>query len=240
MVINHISALLIRLQPLPFERRTPVPEEAARPALLLVTPELAKGLLEQVGGVQPLVGSEQGPQCLSALQRKVLPARQQRVLLALDEATLFPGHACILALAHLIEGVAQVANDMELVEQDGSLWCMSNGSVAKRLPHVHHGEPYAPALLVAKLLITLGHTRFRAIVGAEPGRPSANEVADHDPIRVTIADGDFVDTDHGRPRRFRLGQLGAHVLLVQILHRMPAELELLRDIPDRSTVTASA
>src|SRR5262249_50491490 len=85
-----------------------------------------------------------------------------------------------------------------------------------------------------------GHARFRAIVAAEPDRPSANEVADHDPIRVTFADGDLVDTDHGWPRSSHLGQLGAHVLLVQLLHRMPVELELLGDIPDRSTAAASA
>jgi hypothetical protein len=44
----------------------------------------------------------------------------------------------------------------------------------------------------------------------------------------------------GWPRSSHLGQLGAHVLLVQLLHRMPVELELLGDISDRSTAAASA
>jgi hypothetical protein len=132
MAINHVSELLVGFQPLPFERCAPVLEEASRPTLMLVTPELAKGLLEQVGSVQPLVGSQQSLQCLSAFQREVRLARQQRVFLALDEAPLLPRDARILALSHLIEGVAQVANDVELVEQDRSLRCMRIGSVAKR------------------------------------------------------------------------------------------------------------
>src|SRR6266704_19209 len=119
MAIDHGGELLVGLQSLPLERRAPVLEKAPRPALVLVAPELAKGLLEQVGGVETLVGSQQSPQCLAALQGEVLLARQQRVFLALDEAALLPRQARILALSHLIEGFAQVANDVELVEQDG-------------------------------------------------------------------------------------------------------------------------
>jgi len=69
--------------------------------------------------------------------------------------------ACILALSHLIESFAQVANDMELIEQNGALRCMSIGGVAKWL-HM----PITASLLLAKPLITLGHTRFKATVAA--------------------------------------------------------------------------
>src|ERR1700730_14336645 len=58
VAIDHVCELLVGLQSLPLERRAPVLEEAPRPALVLVAPE-AEGLLEQVGGVQPLVGSQQ-------------------------------------------------------------------------------------------------------------------------------------------------------------------------------------
>src|SRR5260370_33976165 len=157
MAINHVGELLVGLQSLLLERRAPVLEKAPRPAFVLVAPELAKGLIEQIGGVETLVGSQQSPQCLPALQGEVLLARQQRVFLALDEAALLPRQTRILALSHLIEGFAQVANDVELVEQDRGLRGVGVGGVAKRLPHGHHGEPDARALLFAKPLIALRH-----------------------------------------------------------------------------------
>ena len=50
MAINHLGELHVGRQPLLLEARTPVLEEASRPALALVLPELAEGFLEQVGG----------------------------------------------------------------------------------------------------------------------------------------------------------------------------------------------
>ena len=49
MTLDHLGELLVGLEPLPFQARPPVVEEASRPALALAFPELAKGLLEQVG-----------------------------------------------------------------------------------------------------------------------------------------------------------------------------------------------
>src|SRR3954454_16962413 len=51
MALNHLGKLFVGLQPLPFEGGAPVLEEAQCPALALVAPELAEGLLEQVGRV---------------------------------------------------------------------------------------------------------------------------------------------------------------------------------------------
>src|SRR5260370_1336146 len=72
MTINHVGELFVGLQSLPLERCAPVFEEAPRPALVLVAPELAKGLLEQIGGVEALVASQQSPQSLPPLHRHVL------------------------------------------------------------------------------------------------------------------------------------------------------------------------
>ena len=58
--VNHRGELLVRSQALPLQGRPPVLEEAAGPALAAVVPELAERLLEQVRGVQALVGREQG------------------------------------------------------------------------------------------------------------------------------------------------------------------------------------
>ena len=49
-------------------------------------------------------------------------ARQQIVLLALDEALILAVETGVLSLAHLIERLAEMAHDVELVEQDRGLW----------------------------------------------------------------------------------------------------------------------
>jgi hypothetical protein len=59
VAIDHLRELLIGGEPLPLEALCPPREEGAGPALGLVVPELAKGLFEQVGGVQSLVVLEQ-------------------------------------------------------------------------------------------------------------------------------------------------------------------------------------
>jgi hypothetical protein len=52
-----------------------------------VVPQLGEGLLEQVGGVQALVGRPQQLEVLSSVTGEILWMRQQCVLLALDEPT---------------------------------------------------------------------------------------------------------------------------------------------------------
>src|SRR5262249_15185825 len=49
MPIDHRGELLVRLEALPLEARTPVVEEASRPALALVAPQLAETLLQDIG-----------------------------------------------------------------------------------------------------------------------------------------------------------------------------------------------
>src|SRR3990167_9491607 len=85
MAINHRGELLVRPEALPLERRAPVLEEAARPALPAVVPELPERLLEQVRGVQPLVGGQQRRERPPAAEGQILSVGQERVLLPLDE-----------------------------------------------------------------------------------------------------------------------------------------------------------
>src|SRR6266851_9854530 len=99
--VNHRGELLVGPQALPLQGGPPVLEEAAGPALPAVLPQLAERLLEQVGGVQPLVGREQRLERPPAVERQILAMSQQRVLLPLDEPPLAARHAGILALADL-------------------------------------------------------------------------------------------------------------------------------------------
>src|ERR1019366_2680505 len=70
-----------------------------------------------------------------------------------------------------------MAHDVKLVEQDRRLWRPFPRRVAKRLPHVHHRQANAAALLLAQPIVELRHARLRAIFPAEPDRPPADQVA---------------------------------------------------------------
>src|SRR5262245_65801890 len=56
MLLDHLRKFLVRSKPLPFERRLPVFKEAPGPTFALVAPQLPKGFLKQVGGIESLVG----------------------------------------------------------------------------------------------------------------------------------------------------------------------------------------
>ena len=103
MPIDHLRKLLVGCEPLPLQARAPVLEEATRPALALVAPELTEGLPEQIGRIQPLVGRQQRPECLPALQGEVLATREQRVLLTLDVAAILAAESRVFGLADLVE-----------------------------------------------------------------------------------------------------------------------------------------
>ena len=240
MPVDHFGELLVRLQALPFECGAPVLEEATSPALPLVVPELPKLLLEDVGRAQSLVGLEQQLQTPAPIRRQVLPMRQQRVLLALDEAPARARQPGILGLAHRIQGCTQVTQHVELVEQNGCVWRMfrlERGD-AKRLPHVHHRQPDAVALRRTQPLVELVHARFRAVVATEPDRPSSFQVADHDAVGVPLADRDLVDPDHLRRRRPRPSHLLAHILRIEVFDRLPVQPGFLGDILDRHAPAA--
>jgi hypothetical protein len=49
--------------------------------------------------------------------------------------------------------------------------------------------------------VELAHARLPAVLAAEPDRPPAHKIADHDPIGVAFADRYLVDADHLRPGR---------------------------------------
>src|SRR6516162_7060435 len=116
MAFDHGRKLLIGLEPLPLQARSPVLEEAPCPGFTLIVPKLAEALLEQIGGVEPLVGDEQGLQCFLAVEREVLPPRQQSVFLALDIASVAARKPRIFAISDAIERLAEMTHDVELVE----------------------------------------------------------------------------------------------------------------------------
>src|SRR5438309_3057171 len=239
VTLNHRGKFLKGLKPLPFERRHPVLKEAPGPTLALVTPQLTKGLLEQVGGIQSLVGPEQGLQRLTPLKTEVLPARQQRVFLPLDKASIFACQPPVLTFSNLIQRLAQMAHHMKLVIENRRLRGAHLGSVSKRFPHVHDRQANPCALGLSQLIEELRQAWLGAVFTAKPDRSSLLQVAHHNPIRVSFANRYLVDADHLWFWLSRLSELRLHVLLVQILDRMPIQLELLGHILDGRRATPS-
>ena len=88
--------------------------------------------------------------------------------------------------------------------------------------------------------IELRHTGLRAVVATEPDRPPANQVADHNAVVVALADCDLVDANCLGSLCAGALDLGAHVLHLQRLDRVPGELQFLGDIADRSLPAAAA
>ncbi len=232
MPVDHGGELLVGLESLPFEARAPLLKEPSRPRLAFLAPQLAEGLLEQIGDVQPLVRREQGLKRLAALQSQVLAARQQGVFLALDVTPLPVTEPGVLALADFVQCRTQVAHDVELVVQDRRLRRLPPGRVVKWLPHVHHREPQAVALFRPQPGIKLVHRRLRTVLPAKPDRTSPHEVTHHDAVGVARADRDLINADHLGGRVAGTRQLRRHVLLLQLLDRMPVEFQLRCNVLD--------
>ena len=152
----------------------------------------------------------------------------------------WPPKSRVLGLAHLVERFAQVAHDVELVEQDRRLRRTCRGDVAKRLPHVHHRQANAAGLLRAQPVVEQRHARLRAVLAPEPDRAPSNQIAHHDAIGVALADRDLVDADRLGSGRARTGQLRPHVLLLQRLDRLPVKPQLLGHVLDRGLPAAPA
>ena len=222
--------------------RSATGRRTAGPSRVVVVPQLAERLLEEVGLVQPLVGLEQQLQGLPPLGSEVLPAREQVVPLPLDEPPVLPRQAGVFPLADLVHRLPQVAQDVELVVQDRGLRGVPllEGGVAERLPHVHDRQADFAAFLRAEPGEELVQARLGAVLAAEPDGPAPFQVADHDAVLVSLGDGDLVDADDPGSRAARPAELLPHVLLVQFLDGVPIEEQFLGHLLDGGLAAASA
>jgi hypothetical protein len=93
--------------------------------------------------------------------------------LALDEAPTLAVEAGVFSLAHLIERLAEMPHDVELVEQNCGLRRFILRDVAERFPHVHHGELDFAALVGTQPIVEFRHAGFGTIRAAEPDRSFA-------------------------------------------------------------------
>src|SRR5262244_4083125 len=227
MVLDHLRKFLIGSKPLPFERCLPVLKEGPRPAFTLVAAELATGLLKQVGGIESLVGIEQGLKRLAAFKGKVVPARQERIFLSLDEAPIFAHQPPGLVFSNLIQRLAQMAHHMKLVVQNSCLWRRGFSGVSKWLPHVHDRQANPCACGLSQLIKELSQALLRTVLAAKPDRSALFQVAHHNPVSVTLANRYLVNADDLRLGLTGTCDLRLHVLLVQLFDRVPVKLKFL-------------
>jgi hypothetical protein len=102
--------------------------------------------------------------------------------------------------------------------------------VLESLPHVHHYQPNPLTFAGSQPFIEHIQALFRAILPSKPNGTAPDQVADHDAVRMPLADGDLVDSKNLRRRRPHSPQLFLHVLLVQLLDRSPIQVQLAGDI----------
>jgi hypothetical protein len=167
---------------------------------------------------------------------------QQGVLLPFDETAITPRQPGVFTLADLVQRLVQVPQHVKLVVQDAGLRRMARleRRVAERLPHIHHREADFTAFSRPQPRKEQVHALLGAVVTAEPDRPSAQQIADHNPIRVSLADGDLIDADDAGRRRARTPQLLAHVLHFKGLDRLPVEMEFAGHIANGRAAAAAA
>jgi len=216
VTVDHGRELLVGHEPLPLEALLPAREEGAGSVLGLVVPELAKGLFEQVRGVQSRVGFQQLRKSTTAVEGEVFAVGEQGVALALDEGTVLGGAAAVLTTADLVERVAEVAHDVERVEDDTCVWCMAFERGTKGLPHVHRGELNARRFFHTQRSKEEVHVGFGAAFAADPDGPPAVEVAHDDAVLVPLPDGDLVHADRPRCGQAGAGDLPLHVERVEV------------------------
>lgn len=111
----------------------------AGPALGLLAPEPAKGLFEQVGGVQSLVGLEQPVEEAAAGEGEVLAVGEQGVAQPLDESAVLGGEAAVLTTADLVERVAEKGF------KGSDPFVFSESKTSQRHPQRWIGVLYQPA-----------------------------------------------------------------------------------------------
>jgi len=201
---------------------------------------LLERLLEQIGRLKPLVGGEQLLQRLAPRKGDVLPPGEQRVPLSLDERFVLPREPAVFGSAHLVERLSEVPNDVELLEQDRRLGGVLLRGLQEGLPHVHRSDLDPLALLRSQPLAEGIHGSFRAVWATEPDGPLPDQVAGHDPVGMPLADRHFVDPDDLRPRGASSPELLPHVLLLQLLDRVPVHAHVLGNVPDAGAAASPA
>ena len=209
---------------------------------MLVIPELPEGFFEHVGFVQALIGLEQERQGAPAVQIEISFMRQKRVALSFNEALILGRDPGVFLTPNLVEGVRQVPQNMELVEDDFGLGGVVRQRVPKRLPHVHDRQaqravPPGPHGVEKPVHVLFGSAQLLT----HPDRSVLVEVGDHDGVPLPFLDRDFIDADG--PQALLWHMLGPEIPHVADIHApdlIPTEMVEPRDLLDGHRPTEPA
>ena len=129
-----------------------------------------------------------------------------------------------------------MAHDMELVIDDACIRCVFHDRVAERLPHIHRRQLDAGTLFLAQRLEKQIDVSLFSAFTTDPDRTLPIQVTDDDPVVMSFADGDLINTDGPGCRQARQVNLLLHVQLIEIFHRAVVQAfhlgnSLVRHIP---------
>ncbi len=165
---------------------------------------------------------------------------KQYVFLPLNVAPILALKTCIFHLSDFIQGIAEMAHDVEFVEQDGRLRSAFVGYVTKGLPHIHHCKTNAFGFRIEQPVIELSHAALRTVGAAKPDGTTTDQVADYNAIGMSFANRYFVDANGLGCWRSGAFQLRGHVLLVQLLDGVPVQKQFAGNVRHRAGATPSA
>jgi len=228
MTLDHFHEVPVRFEATPLELVLPILPEPQSAALVGVIPQLAEGFLKQVGLGKLRAGSQDGVQGFSRLTPNPGTARQQYELLAREgllEAAQSPAQ---LGLADRVERVVEVADHMELVEDDLEILAAVGAEAVLEGPaHVHDGmrdlgrtlltEP-TPELFEPLLGASLDDIEHLWTAGAFQGTQER-------PAFMSLADPDLINTHHGDSVHLPLGLDLRQSPLIDLLDRVPMQAE---------------
>jgi hypothetical protein len=132
-----------------------------------VIPQLLEALAQEISDVQAGVGLQKAFEICASVVGQVFAPRQQHVALTFDVASILAGDAFVFRFANRVDRVAEMFDDVKLVEHDRSFRRVTLCRNAERLPHVHHGKPDFPGVFLAEKGIEQIHVGFRP-----PGPPN--------------------------------------------------------------------
>jgi len=126
----------------------------------------------------------------------------------------------------------EMLHDMELVVDELSLGRVAGleRGVAKGFPHVEDDEADSLGFLGSEPLVEGIEAGLGAVGSTKPDGASAKEIAGDNAIGMAWPDGNFINTDDLGSGGAGTIELLLHVLFVEILDRMPFEVEVLGDI----------
>src|SRR5450759_174342 len=128
--------------------------------------------------------------------------------------------------------------DMELVVENGCLWRFFVCGFLKWFPHVHHSKPNMLGFRGSEPFVEKIHALFRAVLTAEPDRPPFLQIAYHDPVDMTFADGNFIDADYLWSWFSGTKKFLPHILHFKFLDRFAVKIEFVSNVLNCGSTTS--